>query len=97
MTNTYVNLSNAYPITKHDVDGEHHHIYFENANELNEGDEINIIDDKKQTYKVNVVKTSSEMLRLKMINGDEVTTLKDSVLKHVEKANKRIILYIDHM
>jgi len=96
MTQTHINLSNVYPITTHEVDGEHHNIYFENANEFNEGDEINIIDDEKQLYRANVVKTSQEMLAVKM-NNDVETPSQDLVLKHIEKSNKRIILYIDHM
>ena len=92
----YMNVSDMYSIRKHDIDGDHHHIYFENANEFNEGDEINIIDDEKQLYRANVVKTSQEMLAVKMNNDDE-TPSQDLVLKHIEKSNKRIILYIDHM
>ena len=98
MTDTYVNVSNVYSITTHDINGEEHRIHFENVSEFNEGDEVNVIDDKKQKHKANVVETSSEMLTVKMSNSDEdLSTLKDSVLKLIEKANKRIILFIDHM
>lgn len=96
MKDTYVNVSDMYSITTHDIDGEDHHIHFDNANEFNEGDEITFIDNEKQKHKANVVKTTSEMLTVKMKNVDE-SCVKDSAMKYIEKANKRIILYIDHM
>ena len=96
MTDKYVNVSNVYSITSHDIDGEHHHIHFENANEFNEGDEVHVIDDEKQKYKANVISTASEMLTVSMNIVDE-DPIKKPVIKHIEKTNKRIILYIDHM
>lgn len=94
----HMNVSDMYSIIKHDIDGDHHHIYFENANEFNEGDELNIIDDEKQKHSANVVKTSSEMLTVKMNNDDEsLPSLNGFVMRCIEKANKRIILYIDHV
>jgi len=96
MKETYVKVSNMYSITNHDIDGEHHHIHSENSNQFNEGDTITIIDDEKHKHKANVVKTTSEMLTLKMNNDGDIL-IKKPVMKHIEKVNKRIILYMDHM
>ncbi len=95
MTDRYVNVSDIYSITTHEIDGDDHQIYFENANDFNEGEELTIIDDNKQTYKVIVVNKNSEMLTVQ-INNVNVNT-NDIIFKNIEKANKRIILYIDHM
>ena len=96
MTDAYVNISNMYSITTHDINEEEHHIHFENASEFNEGDEVNVIDDKNQIYKANVVSTASKMLTVKMNIVDD-GSIQELVIKHIEKVNKRIILYIDHM
>lgn len=97
MKDIYMNVSDMYSINTHDIDGEHHHIHFENANEFNEGDIINIIDDENHKHKVSVVKTTTEMLTVKMNIDEPLPHLNDSVIKYIEKANKRIILYIDHV
>tara|TARA_B110000037_G_scaffold221716_1_gene293704 strand:- start:4825 stop:5835 length:1011 start_codon:yes stop_codon:yes gene_type:complete len=96
MTDRYVNISDIYSITTHEIDGDDHQIYFENANDFNEGEKLTIIDDNKQTYKVIVVNKNSEMLTVQINNNVKVNT-NDIVFKNIEKANKRIILYIDHM
>ena len=96
MTDRYVNVSDIYSITTHEIDGDDHHIYFENAIDFNEGEELTIIDDNKQKHKVNVVKKDSEMLTVQLNNNVKVDT-KDIVFRDIEKVNKRVILYIDHM
>lgn len=96
MSDRYVNVSDIYSITTHKIDGDDHHIYFENSNDFNEGDELTIIDDNKQKHKTNVIKKDPKMLTVQINNIVKVDT-KDIVFKDIEKANKRIILYIDHM
>ena len=93
MTNTYVNLSNVFSIITHNIEEEYHHIYFENAKEFKEGEEIVIIDNDNQKYKAKVVDANSEKLIVQIKN--KMNT--DIELKYVEKVNKRIIFYIDHM
>lgn len=96
MADRYVNVSDIYYIKTHEIDGDDHHIYFENANDFNEGEELTIVDDDKQKHKVNVVKKEPEMLTVQ-INNVVKNNAKNIVFKDIEKANKRIILYIDHM
>ena len=100
MSNTYVNISNIFTITTHTFDEKYHHIHLEDSKEFNIGDEIIIIDDKKQKYKGNVVEINLKKLTVQINNSDnsdnndEINT--ELVMKYVEKLDKRIILYIDH-
>ena len=103
MTDTYINLSNVYSINTHDSDGEYHRIYFENTNEFIEGDAITITDNEKDKHNASVVNATSEMLTIEIkkdndiINKDHNDISKTLVMKNIEKVNKRIIIYIDHM
>ena len=52
----------------------------------------------KKLKKLKKIKTSSEMLTVEIDTYDSLkSNIKDSALKFIEKVNKRIILYIDHM
>lgn len=94
MTDTYINVSDMYSITTHEIVGEQHHINIENSNEFKEGDVITLVDDERQKHKASVVENASGMLKVKMNNDDEPH---DTVMEYIEGINKRIVLYLDHM